>query len=372
MNRFIYTSRTFLLLTALLGLSLYPIRISANELIADTTIMIQLRKGIDLVYNYEFAEAEETLEILKLNYPDHPVTPFFKGLIYYWKYYPLVPDKPGSEDFERLMEKSWKRAHTLKESNSEIEGVFFDLMARSFVVMYHADNGKSSRAISHMGPIYRDILKGFEMQDDFTEFMFITGLYNYYREAFPEAYPVYKPALIFFRKGDKEEGLKMLRDAAFETDFMKVEAALFLSLIHINFENNPDSALWYAEYLHKEYPGNAFFHSKHTEMLLINRQYDQALMQIDSMMKLDSYNQMKSTVYRGIHEEKGMRDLEKARNLYEKGLRLAEPYGERANYTKAYAYIGLSRYYSYKDDKRKAREYYKKAKNSTGYSYVFD
>ncbi len=355
-----------------ISLLFLPVMAWPNELIHDTTAMVHIREGIDLIYNYEFAEAEKTLDMLEDKYPDHPITSFYKGLIYYWKYYPVMPEKPGSEEFEWEMELSWEQADILKQRECTIEGVFFELMARSFVVMYYADNGRSSRAISHLGPIYRDIQQGFELQEDFQEFLFITGLYNYYREAFPEAYPIYKPALVFFKKGDKEKGLKMLRDAAFETDFMKVEAALFLSLIHINFENNPDSALWYAEYLYRQYPGNTYFHSKYTEMLLINRKYDQALVQIDSMMQLGSYNRMKSTVFRGIHEEKGMRHPEKARDLYEMGLRLAEPYGERANYTKAYAYIGLSRYYTNKEDKRKAREYYKKAKNATGYSYVFE
>lgn len=349
-----------------------PVMLWSNELIHDTTAMHHIRQGIDHIYNYEFSEAEEVIVMLEDKYPDHPITSFYKGLIYYWKYYPVIPEKPGSEEFEWEMELSWERADSLKQQDCNIEGVFFELMARSFIVMYYADNGKSSRAIKHFNTIYRDILQGFELQEDFQEFLFITGLYNYYREAFPEAYPIYKPALIFFRKGDREKGLKMLRDAAFETDFMKVEAAMFLSMIHINFENNPDSALWYAEYLHGEYPGNTYFHSKYTEMLLINGQYDRALIQIDSMMQLDSYNRMKSTVFRGIHEEKGMSDPDKAKGLYERGLSLAEPYGERANYTKAYAYIGLSRYYTNNENKRKARDYYRKAKKATGYSYVFE
>ena len=344
----------------------------ANDLLSDTATLAEIRNGINRIYNYEFDTAAHTLYTLESRYPDHPVTSFYEGLIYYWKYYPLMPEQIGSEEFELAMEESWKRADSLKQQQDLIEGVFFELMARSFMVMYHSDNGKPSRVISHLGPIYRDILKGFEMQDDFREFLFITGLYNYYREAFPETYPVYKPALMFFRKGDKEEGLKMLRNAVFETDFLKVEAALFLSLIHINFENNPDSALWYASLLHEEYPGNAYFHSKYTEMLLINSKYKEASLQIDQLMQLDNYNRMKGTIYRGIFEEKKEGDQEAARRHYELGLQLAEPYGERANYSRAYAYIGLSRYYSEKENRRKSREYYKKAKKSTGYSYVFE
>jgi hypothetical protein len=73
----------------------------------------------------------------------------------------------------------------------------------------------------------------------------------------------------------------------------------------------------------------------------------------------------------GIYEEKKVKDLEKARIYYEEGLRLAEAFDDRANYIKAYAFIGLSRYFHEKGDGKLSKSYRKKAKNATGYAYVF-
>ncbi len=224
----------------------------AADLINDTASLDKVRIGLNHVYNCDFVEAENTLVYLRKSYPFHPVTSFFEGLIYYWKFYPLIPGNPGAADFEEVMEETWQRSRLLKEEGNETEGVFFELMSRSFIVMYYADNGHSSKAISHLGKIYRDIMTSFDLQEEFNEFYFITGLYNYYREAYPEAHPVYKPAAMFFRKGDKARGLEMLRYAADETNFMKVEAALFLSLIYINFENKVDHAVSYASRLHQD------------------------------------------------------------------------------------------------------------------------
>ena len=164
--------------------------VHSNDLLRDTTTMEQIRLGIDRIYNYEFDQAEYALNLLENNYPEHPVTSFYEGLIYYWKYYPLIPGQPGASEFEQAMQISWERAGRLKKNHQDIEGVFFELMSRAFIVMYYADNGRSSKAISHLGKIYRDILEGFDMQDEFKEFYFISGLYNYYREAYPEAYPI--------------------------------------------------------------------------------------------------------------------------------------------------------------------------------------
>lgn len=163
----------------------------------------------------------------------------------------------------------------------------------------------------------------------------------------------------------------MLKFASEETDFMHVEAALFLSLIYINYENKIDSAVLYASQLHQNYPGNGYFLSKYAEMLLVDKQYKAALDPILHLMSIDDYNKMKGTIFMGIYEEKKMNNAEKSRIYYEEGLRLAEVFDERANYIKAYAFIGLSRYFLNKGDDKQARAYKKKAKNAAGYAYIF-
>jgi len=334
-------------------------------------MLAEIRTGLDHIYNYQFDAAGQTLQLLEREYPGHPVTPLFEGLIHYWKHYPLTPGGEGSVEFEQAMKESWERALQMNKTNEEyIESVFFDLMARSFIVMYYADNGVPAKAITHLGTIYRGVKDGFDLLEEFKEFYFITGLYNYYREAFIEAYPVYKPISIFFRKGDKDKGMEMLRYAISECNFMHVEAALFMTLIQVNFESLPDSAVHYARVLHETYPGNAFFHSKYAEMLLVNRQYEAAITHIRSLNDGDRYNRMKGTIYLGIYHEKHDKDHETARSLYEKGLRLAEEYGDRANYSRAYAYMGLSRYHAIKGELKESRDYRRKAGASTGYEYV--
>jgi hypothetical protein len=358
-----------ILILFLCWISLQPVL--GSDLINDTSALNQVRTGLNQVYNCDFEAAENTLVYLRSSYPSHPVTSFFEGLIYYWKYYPLIPGNPGAADFEEVMEETWQRSRLLKEEGNETEGVFFELMSRSFIVMYYADNGSSSKAISHLGKIYRDIMASFDLQQEFNEFFFITGIYNYYREVYPEAHPVYKPAAMFFRKGDKARGLEMLRYAADETNFMKVEAALFLSLIYINFENKVDSAVMYASRLHRDYPDNGYFLSKYTEMLLVDEQYEEALDPIMQLMSLDGYNKMKGTILMGMYEEKKLKNAEKSRIYYEEGLRLAEAFDERANYIKAYAFIGLSRYFHEKGDEKQARAYRKKAKNASSFTYFY-
>ena len=63
----------------------------------------------------------------------------------------------------------------------------------------------------------------------YSDFYFFTGVYNYYREAYPEAYPVYKPLALLFPKGSKTKGLEDLLIASKNSIFLKAEAFSFLS-----------------------------------------------------------------------------------------------------------------------------------------------
>ena len=80
------------IMSILLVLVFPPPDAAANDLIIDTVTLAQVRDGIDQIYNYEFREAEKILEILEQRYPEHPLTTFYEGLIYYWKYYPVMPE----------------------------------------------------------------------------------------------------------------------------------------------------------------------------------------------------------------------------------------------------------------------------------------
>jgi len=339
----------------------------------DTEMVTAVSKAVEEIYHCRPENAKVVLEELRQKYPEHPITPFFEGLIYYWQYYPMIPGKTGSEEFESALQKSWKLAEQrLEEDPYDIEGVFFNMTARSFLVMYFADNGKPYKAISHIVTIYREIKKGMELKESFREFYFQVGLYNYYVEAFPEAYPVYKPVTRLLKSGNKEMGLSMLQWASRNTIFLRGEASIFLILIYLNFEKNIDSAREISRNLYSLYPENPYFIAKYTEILLLNKEYDKALILLDKLTEMGDFNRMKAAVYRGIYEEKALRNFSDAAELYNQGIKLSVEFGPYANYTIAHSYIGLSRHYKREGDEKKAKYYYRKARAATGYEYVFN
>ena len=215
---------------------------------------------IQHTYGFSFDEARDIQAELSSETPGHPAPVFLEALIVYWENFPLLPAKEASEEFVDLMDRVVEMAKELREDTLRYtEGVFFDLFGRAFKAMFWADNGKSGKVIGDLGNMYRYTKKGFDMKDDFVEFYFSTGLYNYYIEAYPEAHPAYKPVVSFMHKGDRELGLEQLIYAIDHTIFLKVESILFMSIIQLKYEGDLDAARSYAERLVNEFPRNTFY-----------------------------------------------------------------------------------------------------------------
>ena len=99
------------------------------------------------------------------------------------------------------------------------------------------------------------------------ELLFGDALYNYFSVWVRENYPALKPLLWFFPKGDKELGLKQLKEVSYNAFYTRTEAMVWLMRIWNSYENNNEQALQLSEYLYKTYPDNPYFHRYYARML---------------------------------------------------------------------------------------------------------
>jgi len=118
---------------------------------------------------------------------------------------------------------------------------------------------------------FRTILKYFEYatkHEDNIKMKLISGMYNYYIEIAKEDYPVAYPILIFFPSGNKQKGLKMLKECTkSEEKSISVRSNLFLANMYRRDEKSfEDSDYWFKQLLQK-YPTNVFWMSEYISML---------------------------------------------------------------------------------------------------------
>ena len=325
-------------------------------------------------YGFSFDEARSIQSELLSSTPNHPAPLFLEALIVYWENFPLAPSTEASSAFISLMDQVTELSKELREDTlTYTEGVFFDLFGRAFKAMFWADNGKSGKVIPDLGNMYRYTKRGFDLKDQFVEFYFSSGLYNYYIEAYPEAHPAYKPLVAFMHKGDRELGLEQLNYAINHTVFLKVEAILFMSLIQLNYEKDLNSAAIYAERLVRDYPGNILYQGHLINIMLHQHRYEQVKkLLLETADQEDPYSEMIQSFAGAFLAEKEIGEEGRARAGYVETMEMAETFGPFADIYMAMGYMGLSRLHEKEGLHRESENYKRKASRLTSYAFILE
>lgn len=365
------TSRIFFILLFIFTFSMAD---AQKRLLENETILFEIKKCLSSTYNYTFGDARTALVNIEQYSPGHPAVQFLKAFILYWENYPLIPGHPKEASFLKELEDCIRNSEAwVKNEPEELEAIFFDLFSRAFYVMYWADNGKPGKVFPHINTLYHHTMQGFDRKDDFTEFYFTTGLYNFYVEAYPEKHPAYKPVVAFFKKGDRTAGIDQLKYCADNSVFLRVEARFFLSLLHLNYETDLETASMHAAQLYKEFPNNSFYAGKYLEILLANKKFFFAPLILEKLKSWqEPFSQMQYYLYHAYYLEKVEKDKEKAKKEYNTALEISEKFGEYTRHYNAIAYMGLGRYYNSTGNSSLANRFFRKAKSLTSYDYILD
>ena len=316
-----------------------------SQFLKDSTSLNLIKEGIDNVYNFQFDKADKVSEELGKLYPGQPVVYLFKGMVTYWENYPLITTSSARASFEEDMRKCIELSDKNKNSSAEVEILLVNLCARGLLLLYYTDNYLSLDVFPLATSTYQYIRRSFDFTAYYSDFYFFTGVYNYYREAYPEAYPIYKPLAFLFPKGSKVKGLEELQIVSKNSIILKAEAFSFLSAIFLTFENNFQQATYFSKSLHTLYPDNPEYLGAYIKNLLLIKRYDEAEMEMLSLntSQSNSFFRAQMSIFNGILQEKKYHDIKKAQQFYSRGIDDITIFGSYGNEYAAYAYFGLSR-----------------------------
>jgi hypothetical protein len=238
-----------------------------------------------------------------------------------------------------------------------------NLSARGMLLLYYADNGLSSEVIPLSASTYQYIRRAFDYTSSYKDFLFFTGLYNYYREAYPEAHPIYKAFSFLFPNGDRNKGLSEIENASRYALLLNAQSSSFLSGIFLSYENNFNMALKYSKALYEKYPSNVQFTAEYIKILLLEKKYDEAeiLLSNSTIKNCNPFFLAQADIFYGIIEEKKYSNLEQAENYYESGIKALSPFESFGKEFSGYGYFGLSRICGAKGEITTQKNYSKKA-----------
>jgi hypothetical protein len=328
------------------GLVLYiSTSLSDGQILKDSTSINLIKRGIDYIYDFQFNKAYKVSAELSNLYPGHPINHLFKGMITYWENYPLITTSAARESFEEEMHKCIEECDKNKNPSAEAEILLVNLCARGLLLLYYTDNYLSFDVFPLASSTYQCIRLSFNFTTHYSDFYFFTGVYNYYREAYPEVHPIYKTLAFLFPKGSKVKGLQDLQTVAKSSIILKAEAYSFLTLIFLGYENNYQQATFYSKSLHMIYPDNPEYLGTYIKNLLLIKQYNEAENEIESSVSnlKNQFFQAQVTIFKGILQEKKYHDNKQAQQFYTKGIKDISIFRSYGNEYAAYAYFGLSR-----------------------------
>jgi hypothetical protein len=333
------------------------------QLLQDTAALSLVRHDVDHIYNYEFEKAHEDFARISQLYPGHPIVNLLRGLMTYWENYPLLHTSPLHTSFEDDM----RECITLAEKNSnpahDAEYLLANLCGRGMLLMFYDENDLIMEVTPLMISTYKYLRRAFNYTSESSDLYYFTGTYNYYREAYPRAYPVYKSLAFLFPHGDMETGLKELQTAAVNSVVLGAESDLLLAWIYLSFENKFTESTYFCRILHEKYRSNPVYTSLYIRNLLLMKNYDLAekLLSEPGIEQSNRFFQAQFMILRGILYEKKYHNTKMAEHYYNDGISEISVYGKYGNEYAAYAYFGLSRISDDNGEKHTRKTYRKEA-----------
>jgi len=343
---------------------LSPLTVKA-QILHDSAAINIITKGMYSIYNMDFEGAEEAYKKIASLYPDHPVLDLYSGMMIYWKNFPMIPSSGESLEFEDRMRRCIEKSENYPPPGNgyEAEYLLSNISARGLLLLFFADNDLSNNVIPLVTSSYRPLMKTFNYSSNYPDFYYFTGVYNYYRDAYPRVYPVYKTVAFLFPAGDLAKGLKQLEICGNESMALRAEAIVMLYWIRMNFEMDFKAALPFAEYLNNSYPNNPLYRVFYIKNLLLLKQYNKAenIISASPTRRNDEFYNGVSYIFRGIIAEKKYKDNVLASSYYKTGIGILGRFGSYTNEYAAYGYFGLSRIGEDSADKHERKVNHRKA-----------
>ncbi|MGL1886679.1 MAG: hypothetical protein OCD76_09205 [Reichenbachiella sp.] len=315
------------------------------------------------VYNEYYDSAELFIDQIEVKLPQHPLVPMLRAMNIAWLDQPFRTTSVLFASHENQLNLVIEYSLVLLEKDEEdLEGLFFQMSAYGLLAEYYAGEGAYMKALSLAKKTYYLIKETMDRADESADIYFLSGLYNYFRERYPERHPVYGPFLWFFMSGDKALGLEQLDLAVSESRIVKAEAHLYTAYVYLRYEDNPEKALYYIEKIHKEYPRNSYFKAKYVESLVLTGEFEMAMPIVQQLEKhKNPYYQLCALTYYGIYNEKVKRDDVAAQKFYKVGLAKGNECLDRGDYYRSLMYLGLGRIAEREKMEVQAIAYYEQA-----------
>lgn len=364
---------TFFLSPCLYGQELPLDKIGPDRspyLLLDKGLQFRITENVNALYNFDFETAERGFKVMQYQYPEHPLPYFLLGLSTWWKIAPDVENQRYDDLFIDQMDVVIDKAEALLDADpGNKEASFFLAGAYGFQGRLYSERKSWTRATfaGKNALKYLNLSKGEEELSP--ELLLGDALFNYFSVWIPENYPILKPVVALFPKGNKQLGLKQLEDVAQNAFYARIEAQYFLFRLYASEEKQPYKALAITDYLHGKFPNNPYFHRSYARHLYTVGRIMEAKEESEEILKrIDegwtgyeaNSGRYASFYIAQFYERSGERNS--AKKFYLKTLSYGEESETQESGYYLYSLIALGKIANEDKNKAQAKEYFNKVK----------
>lgn len=348
-------------------------KIGDNEspyLLLDKGLQFRITENVNALYNFEFEKAERGFKVMQYQYPEHPLPYFLIGLSTWWKIAPDVENKRYDDLFIKQMDVVIDKAKKMLDKDSgNKEAAFFLAGAYGFQGRLLSERKSWTKATfaGKNALKYLNMSKGEEELNP--ELLLGDALFNYFSVWIPENYPILKPVVALFPKGDKALGLRQLEDVAQNAFYARVEAQYFLFRLYASEEKQPYKALAITDYLHDKFPNNPYFHRSYARHLYTvgrisesKEQSEEILKRIDEKWTGYEANSGRYAAFYLAQYYDRVNDRPNAKKYYLQTLSYGEESESQESGYYLYSLIALGKMANEDKNKAQAKEYFNKVK----------
>jgi hypothetical protein len=345
---------------------------SSYSLLMNIFVQVEATQAINDMYNFRFDQSLRHFIYLKKKYGWHPLPYFLMGLNYWWRIVPDFKNEEFDQTFYAYMDTALVLAKRMHEEVNPIEGAFFLAATHAFKGRLHSERREYSKAAfaSKNALKYLDECKG--LGNENPELLFGDALFNYYAAWIPENYPFLKPIMLMFPKGDKKEGIAQLKEVARNAFYTRTEAQYYLMRISYFEENDLQTSLQVAEYLHTTYPGNAYFHRFYARLLYQTSDYTKAKIESEDILDkieaqapgYESNSGRYAAFFLGHISELKLK-TEDAKKYFNMAIEFAKDSGTEEKGYNVFSVLHLGKLAMKEGDDERAKEYFKQVKKLT-------
>ncbi|MGD8427743.1 MAG: hypothetical protein PVH63_08920 [Balneolaceae bacterium] len=284
-KRKVNSSRFWLLFLLVWTLAI-PAPAQVPELINNPQFRPDAQAAVDSIYNFNFDGAEKQLSSWKEKYPQHPLWTLLDGMKFWWEVLSDLDDTSHDEQFYHMMKKAdYEAGKLLHDDPSNADGLIIKVISNGYIARQYSNRSEWVTSLNYA----RKALSAYnylkELQPGLADLKLAEGLKLYYSAYLPEEYPIVKTVSWFLPEGDKQKGLRLLREASTQAIFARAEAKYFLGNISYNYENNYGIAVRYFEQLQRQYPRNNYYTRILVKSYYKQHRFGEALRFIDKTLE---------------------------------------------------------------------------------------